>query len=220
MAVMPYIDQASVACGGHAGDQHSMAKCVALAAEHRVSVGAHPSYPDRANFGRRSMDMSAQKLEDALNQQVNALRNVASGGGVELSYIKAHGALYNESNRNMERFKSLLVVAREQRLPLMVQALPNNHERVGLALAADVELIREGFADRAYLLDGRLKPRTQPGAVLNADDAFSQALSLITSKPIRTDSGLDILLHIDSLCVHGDTPEAVTLIRRLRHVLN
>lgn len=217
-ALMPYIDMASIACGGHTGDRDSMTRALTLAHQHGLMIGAHPSYPDRLHFGRFSQpQLSSEELFDSLCRQVNQLKTLSEDLNTKLHYIKAHGALYNDSVHNQERFGVLIRVAQLFSLPLVIQAHPlnNAHEK----LSAGVELIREAFADRAYMDNGNLVARNYPHAVLSdVDQAIEQVSDIQNQGRLRTENGNWLAIKADTICLHSDSPNAVALARALRQL--
>lgn len=221
--VMPLVDQANLACGFHAGDPLTMQRAVALAVQHGVSIGAHPSYPDLQGFGRRHMRCSAPELEALLLYQLGALDGFCRVAGTQLAYVKPHGALYNDLLDDDDLLRAALTACAAYRegLPLMVLARADNAREQRLAEQAGVPLLFEAFADRAYLADGRLAPRSQAGAV-HADEQqiIAQGVAIAQGQLIADCSGQPLQLHADSLCVHGDNPHALSVLRRLRAALD
>ncbi len=205
--VMESVTSANVACGAHAGDPETMARTVALARGKGVAVGAHPGYPDRDNFGRRALAMNAVELRRSIAEQIAALVEIASQAGVPVRYVKPHGALYNrgETDDHVAEVIASAVAARDRRLVIVctpTSAMARAAGRLGLRVA------REGFCDRRYEADGTLRPRSQEGALITEPwDAAAQALALVG----RGD--------VDTLCVHGDTPGAPAIARRVRVAL-
>lgn len=158
---MPLVDQANLACGFHAGDPLTMLRAVELAVRHGVSIGAHPAYPDLSGFGRRSLACSAEEVHAMVLYQIGALDAFCRSLGTQVAYVKPHGALYNDLVGDDELLRAVLdaCAAYRKGLPLMVLALADNGRELELADEADVPLLFEAFADRAYLPDGRLAPR-------------------------------------------------------------
>jgi len=217
--LMRYITSANVACGGHAGDENTMRQTIAAAKELNVAVGAHPSYPDRENFGRLDSPMPPAALEDSVRQQIASLVRVAGQFGVRLIHVKAHGALYHATNKDRE---IALAVGRA------VQEIDPQLIMVGQAGASALEVWREmglrsaaeAFADRAYLADGRLADRGTPGAVLtDADEVAGRAVALARDHRVTAVDGTEITVRASSICVHGDTPGAASLARSVRRAL-
>jgi UPF0271 protein len=198
-ALLALVTSANVACGYHAGTRAIMRAVCATAASRGVSVGAQVSYADRENFGRIPLDVPAGLLRDQVADQVGVLSEIASSEGVEVRYVKPHGALYHRTRDDVDQASAVL--AGSGALPVL--GMPG--ALLALAAEAGVEVILEGFPDRAY--DGdRLRPRDQPGAVLTDDDAIvERALALAGS--------------VRSLCLHGDTPGAVAHARAVRGAL-
>lgn len=226
---MPLIDQANLACGFHAGDPLIMQQSVLLAREHGVSIGAHPSYPDLQGFGRRHLACSAEEVEALVFYQLGALDAFCRAAGTQIDYVKPHGALYNDLLQRDDLLQAVLRACSRYRagLPLMLLARGGQHAGEGnvrerrLAEAAGVPLLREAFADRAYLADGSLAPRRLPGAVHHqAERILEQALAIARGEPFAALDGSWLRLEADSLCVHGDNAESLAVLRRLRAQLD
>ena len=226
---MPLIDQANLACGFHAGDPLIMQQSVLLAREHGVSIGAHPSYPDLQGFGRRHLACSAEEVEALVLYQLGALDAFCRAAGTQIDYVKPHGALYNDLLQRDDLLQAVLRACALYRagLPLMLLARGGQHAGEGnvrerrLAEAAGVPLLREAFADRAYLADGSLAPRRLPGAVHHqAERILEQALAIVRGEPFAALDGSWLRLEADSLCVHGDNAESLAVLRRLRAQLD
>ncbi|MCQ4323737.1 hypothetical protein CXK94_12355 [Stutzerimonas stutzeri] len=220
---MPLIDQANLACGFHAGDPLTMQRSVALAVRHGVSIGAHPAYPDLAGFGRRHLACSMPEIQALVLYQIGALDAFCRAAGTRLAYVKPHGALYNDLVRDDALFAAVLAACAAYRpgLPLMVLALADNRREIALAEAAGVPLLFEGFADRAYQADGQLAPRRLEHAVHREPQRIlDQALAIARGEPFADQDGKPLRLHADSLCVHGDNPESLAILRRLRALLD
>lgn len=219
--VMPHIDQANIACGFHAGNPLIMDQTLALAKQHSVAVGAHPSYPDKFNFGRQSMSMAASDLIACLNYQITRLENIARQHAIGLAYVKPHGALYNDMMNNGHlRSAVMTAVADSSCSTLMLQATANQEIHRQEAEMFGIQLIFEVFADRAYQDCGALVPRNQPGAILDKQDMLAQVSQLAEHGSLKTISGQQLRLDANSLCVHGDNPQAVSEIAQIRAILN
>ncbi len=220
--VMPYIDQANIACGFHAGDPLTMRATLALAAVHKVTVGAHPAYPDLVGFGRRSMHLSEEEIIADLHFQISALDGMAKNAGLELSYVKPHGALYNDMMAKDEvRGAIMQALATYYRpLALMLQATPEAQRHREEAEPLGLELLFEAFADRCYDDDGKLLSRRKPGAVHTQDRMLDQVAQLCRDGTVTTASGHTLPLHADTLCVHGDNVEGIRAIREIRALVN
>lgn len=210
--LMPWLDQASIACGFHAGDPDVMATTVKLALEQGVEMGAHPSYPDLQGFGRRSMQLQPDEVQHLLLYQVGALQAIAQAEGGSIRYVKPHGALYNDMLRDPQLLDVVMqAVARLNQhqshpLALMLLARADNSAVIHKAAEYELPLYFEAFADRAYNPDGLLVPRTEPGALLDdLQQIQAQAQQLLQGQPVKA----------DSLCVHGDHPRAVEIVEAL-----
>ncbi len=220
--VMPHIDQANIACGFHGGDPVTIRKTLAMAAEHGVSIGAHPAYPDLVGFGRRPMNLSADEIVANLHYQVAALEGMARSAGLDLGYVKPHGALYNDMMaKEPVRAAVMNAVAIYHRpLALMLQATPDAELHREEAEAFGISLLFEAFADRCYDDDGRLLSRSKPGAVHDRNRMLTQVEQLQDHGVVTTVSGQLIELQADTLCVHGDNLEGVKAIEAIRALVD
>ncbi|HEV3261389.1 MAG TPA: 5-oxoprolinase subunit PxpA [Gemmataceae bacterium] len=202
--LMPLITSANVACGLHAGDPATAAAALAAAARHGVTVGAHPGFPDREHFGRRELSRTKQQVFEDCVYQVGALAGLARAAGLTLRYLKPHGALYNMACRDDAYARPVLAAA--EVFGLSVLGLPGS--RLQALGAGRCLFIAEGFADRRYLPDGTLVPRSRPDAFIeDPAEAVRQAEWLLRDRGVRT------------ICVHGDNPRALDFVRRLRMAL-
>lgn len=214
-AMLEVVTTANVACGGHAGDARTMRSAARAAAAHGVSLTAHVAYPDLGGFGRRFLDIAPADLTDLVIVQTGALQAMARAEGTRVRGVKPHGALYNALAHHEEQAAAVVRALQELGgLPLV--AAPGAVV-VGSARAGGIEVVLEGFADRAYLPGGTLAPRSAPGAVLTDPAAVAaQALSIATAQGVRAADGTWVELPVRSLCLHGDTPGAVELARAVR----
>lgn len=218
---MPHIDLANIACGFHGGDPDVMVRTLKLAKQHGVTIGAHPSYPDLQGFGRRSMHCSASEIVNLIHYQVAALDGMAQCQGLDLSYIKPHGALYNDMMAKPEVWQAVLqaVASYHKPLKLMILATADAAHYQQQAAAAGVNLLLEAFADRRYTDAGKLTPRSQAGAVLHGAEVLAQVRQLVAQGSVTTDSGKTLPLAADTLCVHGDNVAAITQLTEIRELL-
>jgi UPF0271 protein len=221
--LMPLITSASIACGAHAGDGNTMRDAVALAVTHGVAIGAHPGYPDRENFGRIPLDMEAKALIDEIARQIGLLRTIVDASGAKLRHVKAHGALYNQAERDLNIAEAIAIAVSQDRQRTgerVVVFAPPGSAMLQRARAAGLPVAREGFIDRAYEPNGTLRSRRLPGA-LHTDPkvAAAQALSLVRDGGVRTFDGSFLELEVDTLCLHGDTPGAPEIASQVRRVL-
>ena len=219
--VMPHIDLANIACGFHAGDLSLMNKTLLLAKKSMVAVGAHPSYPDKFNFGRQSMTMSATDLMACLKYQIGSLEKVASNNDVCISYVKPHGALYNDMMTNGHLRSAVMAAIADSQAcsTLMLQATPESDIHKQEAVAFGLTLYLEVFADRAYQDNGALVPRSQPEAIHTREKMLAQVAQLKQDGSVTTVTGKRLALSADTLCVHGDNSEAVAEIGQIKAIL-
>ncbi|HEX4878882.1 MAG TPA: 5-oxoprolinase subunit PxpA [Limnobacter sp.] len=207
-ALFGMVDMANIACGGHAGDESSMREACLLALHHKVMAGAHPSYPDKAGFGRKRPELPPPDLQDALIEQVACFEAIARQVGLVTRHFKPHGQLYNDAAYNTELATMLIQVARA--FPHLALVALAGSPQVALSRGLGVAVVEEAFPDRAYLPDGRLASRTTPGAVLcDPQHVYKQALAMLKGRPFPTLDGGRLRLHAHTLCVHGDSPAAL-----------
>lgn len=208
-ALLAVVTRCNVACGGHAGDAASMRETIVRAKACGVQIGAHPSYPDRDNFGRLSLALPAQALGTALDEQVAALAQIAQAHGAVVAHLKAHGALYNDAAKDPALAGLVAAVTRRAGIAELVG--PPQSALQTAAQEAGLIYIAEGFADRTYEADGALTPRRLPGAVrtdVRAIEAAALAMALNGTVTART--GECLALGIRTLCLHSDTPGAAS----------
>jgi 5-oxoprolinase (ATP-hydrolysing) subunit A len=227
--LFPLVTSANIACGAHAGDLGIMRRSVELALRHRVAIGAHPSYPDREDFGRtdilesepgkgdRPFPFSA--LAGTITAQITTLQSICTEFGVRLHHVKPHGALYNRAARDQEVSGIIVQTVKAIDPDIIIYGLSGS--RTPLAVRqAGIRFISEVFADRTYQPDGSLTPRTQPNALLSdASVMVSQALDMIRKRQVRTVGGALIPITADSICLHGDGEHAVSFASILRDAL-
>ena len=219
--VMPHIDQANIACGFHAGDPLVMKKTLLAAKHNNVAVGAHPSYPDIVGFGRRSMKLAPAELIAVLQYQIAALTGMADNLGVEVQYVKPHGALYNDMMADGHIRSAVMEAIAESKRPLkfMLQATPAAESHRQEARAFGLEVLFEAFADRCYDDDGALLSRAKEGAVHSREKMLAQVQQLKQQGSVTTISGHRLELAAVSLCVHGDNKEGVEAIEQIRQLI-
>ncbi|RTE66363.1 5-oxoprolinase subunit PxpA [Amphritea opalescens] len=220
-AVMPYIDQANIACGFHAGDPLVLQKTLALAKQNDVTIGAHPGYPDLVGFGRRSIKASEAELKAMVLYQIAAIDGMASTQGQTLTYVKPHGAMYNDMMADATIRATIMQAVSEYHRPLvlMLQSTPQAERHQQEADSIGLELWFEIFADRCYDDDGKLLSRTQPGAVHNKEKMMAQVKQLKEQGTVTTVSGQTLTLRADTLCVHGDNMDGVNAIQDIRELI-
>lgn len=218
-AMLMLVSSANMACGFHAGDPAGLLRTLRAAAANGVTIGAHVAYPDLAGFGRRNMDIASEDLRAAVIYQIGALQGLATAAGTAVRYVKPHGALYNTIAHHERQAHDVIaaIEAVDPTLPLVVLA---GSPLAGWARAAGLRTVAEAFADRGYRSDGTLVPRGQPGAVLHdAQQVAERMLQLVRQGTVVADDGRELRLAADSICVHGDSPGAVEMARRVRAVL-
>ena len=217
--VLAHVTSANIACGFHAGDPDTMRRTVALAAQHGVAIGAHVSLPDLQGFGRREMRVGADETYAMTLYQIGALAAFARAAGIRLHHVKPHGALYNMAARDAALAEAIAHAVRDFDPQLILVGLAGSEstragERAGLKVA------HEAFADRRYQADGSLTPRREAGAVIDdVDAAVAQALAITTRGEVVARDGRTIRLRADTICVHGDRPNAALFARKLREAL-
>lgn len=202
--IIPLISSANIACGFHAGDESTMKRTIELCVKHGVSIGAHPSWPDRENFGRTEMNLTEQELYDCVTDQLLILQNIASTFNTKLHHVKPHGALYNQSAKNKIIASAIAKAVKDFDASLILFSLSGSislkeAELLGLKTAHEV------FADRTYRDDGSLTHRSQPNALIEDEDkAVQQALQMIQQGTVIAISGKVIPVKADTVCLHGD----------------
>jgi 5-oxoprolinase (ATP-hydrolysing) subunit A len=218
-ALLGLVTSANVACGGHAGDDESMTATVAAALEHSVRVGAHPSYPDRAGFGRRPMEIDRGELGVSLSEQLRSLDRICRSAGTVVSSVKPHGALYEEVAKGGAVYETFRDAVRDSVGEGAPMVLPSGCRAMAMVLRDGLQACEEGFCDRAYRRDGGLVDRATPGAVLGEPaSAAAQALGLARGAVAASDGNV-LTLWVDTLCVHSDSPGAVAIATAVRELL-
>ncbi|MCJ8348913.1 5-oxoprolinase subunit PxpA [Moritella sp.] len=221
-AVMPHVDMANIACGFHASDPLIMQQTVALAKQYNVAVGAHPGYPDLVGFGRRHISCTPDEIQAFILYQVGALAAFCKQQHIPLSYVKPHGALYNDMMQDETILIAILkgVAAFSPGLPLMLMAQVDNRRSETLAAQFNVPLLFEAFADRCYTDDGLLQSRNRQGAVFTEhSQIINQAIQLAQQGSVTSNNGNIIKLKADTLCVHGDNAQSIEAIARIKLAL-
>lgn len=203
-AIMPYISSCNIACGGHAGNQAVIEQTVKLANKHQVQIGAHPAYPDKANFGRKKMHIPAGELTAILRDQIQLVQAVADKQNAVLSHVKPHGALYNQAADDLNLAVLLAEVIAEQNSGLMFYGLAHS-AMAQAAVEVGIPFVAEGFVDRAYTSNRTLQARSESGAVIDdAEVMLTRVINLLNTGQIETTTGDKITLNVQTLCLHGD----------------
>ena len=215
-AVMPYVTSANIACGFHGGDPSVMRRTVALAQQHGVAIGAHPGLPDLVGFGRRVMQVSPHEVYDLIIYQVGALLGFVRAAGAQLSHVKPHGALYNMAAVQPALADAIASAVRDVDGRLVLYGLAGSH-LLAAAERAGVTAASEAFADRNYLRDGSLVPRQRPDAlVTDPDEGVRRVVRMLREGVVADVDGEDIRIRADTICIHGDGPNALPLAQRLK----
>jgi 5-oxoprolinase (ATP-hydrolysing) subunit A len=210
------ISSANIATGFHAGDSDTMHAAISAAMQHGVAVGAHPSFFDRENFGRKELKVPNEEVFDAVAYQLGIFQAIASALGVRPNHVKPHGALYNMAVRD-EKLADAIAQGIESVDPRLILFAPDNTELARAGETQGLQIAREIFADRNYLKDGWLVPRTRPDALLrDPKEAARRVLRMLREGKVRSVEGRDVDVRGETICVHGDTPGAVEFARELR----
>jgi UPF0271 protein len=214
--ILALVTSANIACGFHAGDAESMRQSIESARHHQVAVGGHPSLFDRENFGRKELPVKSDEVFDAVVYQLGVFQAIAEAANVRPNHVKPHGALYNMAVRDQQLADAIAgaITKIDSKLILFApqkSALTRSGETNGLQIAHEV------FADRNYLNDGSLVPRTRPDALLHdPNEAASRVVRMLRESKVRSVEGSDVEVRAETICVHGDTPGAVEFVRTLR----
>ena len=216
--ILRWVTSANVACGWHGGDPHVMRQTVARAKTLGVAVGAHPSYPDLLGFGRRPMQISRQEARDYMLYQIGALRAFVEAAGLTLQHVKPHGAIYNVAAKDRELSLGLAEAVKEAGGDLILMGLPDS-EMLKAAQEVGGRIAREAFGDRAYNEDGSLVSRKIAGSLITDPDRVAERVVGLAHGRVTAITGKEIRFQADTICLHGDTPGAATIARRVRERL-
>lgn len=218
-AILPFISSASIACGFHAGSPELMRETVKLCGEHGVAIGAHPSFADRENFGRSAHSISPRDAYALTLYQIGALDAFVRAAGLRLNHVKPHGAFYNQAARDRELADAIATAVRDYDPGLILYGLAES-ALTAAGTALGLQIVHEAFAERRYEADATLTPRSHSDASLdNPADAVSQAVLLLREGVLIARTGQRLSLRADSLCLHGDRPDAVAFARHLRSAI-
>ncbi len=221
--IMPHISLANLACGFHASDHATMNRSVELAKKHNVTIGAHPSYQDLVGFGRRSMICSSEEITSIVLYQLGALHAFCKVHNTSVSYVKPHGALYNDMMKDESIYRAILsaVSSFDKNLKLMILSIPDYKEYENIASSYGIELLYEVFADRNYNDDGSLVLRAEANAsVENEDEVIQRVKVLANDGYIHSINNKKLFIKADTICVHGDGQKALSFIKILKKALN
>lgn len=218
--LMPFLSSCNIACGGHIGDLKSMQTVVELAKKHNVKIGAHPSFPDKTNFGRQFVAMSSADLYTSLKHQIRSLMAVLRNERLELHHIKPHGALYNSAVKDEKIATVIIEVIKSIALPIKLYA-PYNSIIANLAQQENISVTFEAFADRNYNEDLSLVSRNEQNALITDSDlAFKHIYKIISEGKVMTINGVEVELKAKTFCVHGDNPKALNILKNLTNKLH
>ncbi|MEM8893892.1 MAG: 5-oxoprolinase subunit PxpA [Bacteroidota bacterium] len=217
--IMPYITSCNIACGFHGGDPLTIIKTILLATKYNVQVGAHPGFPDLQGFGRRPMKMSADELSACVKYQVAALKSLSESNGIALKHVKPHGALYNVASKDLE-FAKVLIEAVKAIDTTLIFVGPSMNVMQDYATSIGVKYASEVFADRHYNEDLTLVSRTESNAMITDDkEAEQQVLDMVVNNEVTTVTGKVKSIKADTICLHGDQPDAVQFAKTLNQAL-
>ncbi len=217
--LLQIVSSCNIACGGHTGDKESMKATLRLAQKYNVNVGAHPSYPDLENFGRKEIVISNDDLKNSIMDQVQSFLSIAKEENISVNYVKPHGALYNKAMIDITTATVIVEVIQAVSESLSIMGMPNSVLEI-LCQESGISFIKESFADRRYTSEGKLVPRSETGAVIHTnEEVWQQIKSTIEKGQLESIDKQLISLKTDSICFHGDTPEALELIQFVKKKL-
>ncbi|WP_373496569.1 5-oxoprolinase subunit PxpA [Aquiflexum sp.] len=218
--LMPYLGSCNIACGGHAGNEQTIKETIRLAKEHQVKIGAHPSYPDPLNFGRLKLEMSLEFLQKSLISQLSVFQDISVEENIKIHHIKPHGALYNFSAIDKSTASMILDILEDQFQGCYLYCPPNSL-MAQLANERGIPIKREVFADRNYNGDGSLVSRSESNAVIiDPDEVIDHIKIMVEESKIRTLNGNTIPVQADTICIHGDNPNAVGILKNINKYFN
>lgn len=218
-AIMPFISSANIACGFHAGGEETIRQTLLLAKQFNVAVGAHPSYPDKANFGRKEMELPVQEIKSMVIAQIELVKKLAEEIGLQLQHVKPHGALYNKAARDINIATIIAEAVKEVDSKLILFGLANSEsgkaaEKIGL------NFYNEVFADRTYTEEGQLTPRSEINAMISStEEAVKQVMQMLSEGTVTSINGNRIPIQADTICIHGDGEHAVEFAQHINSII-
>ena len=219
-ALMPFINSANIACGYHAGDDATMQQVIELCLNHQVHIGAHPSFPDRKNFGRSEMQLSFSEIYSIVTDQLLKLNEIVKRNGGLLHHINPHGALYNMAAKNTGIAHVIARAVKDFDSSLIYYGLSGSNMII-MAKEQGLQVANEVFADRTYQSDGSLTPRSLPDALhLQADEVLKQVMKFVKENKVRTVDGDEIIVKADTICIHGDGIHALEFAKAIYEQLD
>jgi len=220
MQLMPYINSANIACGYHAGNAQTMKEVIRLCLQYNVHIGAHPSFLDRENFGRTTMQLPPKEIYDIIKEQLRIIGKVAEECGTKLHHVKPHGALYNMAAKDAVVAKAIAQAVKDFDASLIYYGLSGS-VMVAEAAKLGLQTADEVFADRTYQSDGSLTPRTQPNALLQDENAvIQQVIKFVNENKVTTITGEEIFVKTNTICIHGDGAHAVEFAKAIHQKLH
>lgn len=213
--LMPYLDMANVACGGHAGNSHSIEQTIRIAQEYDVQVGAHPGYEDKQNFGRVYVPLSQSEITDLLDQQISLFRNACAKLSVSIHHIKPHGALYHAVNHRELESDAMIYYLQEMEDKIPILLLPGSLLSRKM-ITANLPFLNESFIDRTYQSKNQLTPRTQDNAVIKNIEVAKKQFENLSLQKVRLENGSWTDIQSETACIHGDNPSALEILKSIR----
>ena len=217
--LMPYISSCSIACGAHAGDESTIEQTILLALKHNVKIGAHPSFPDKENFGRKIMNINSSELRKSIESQITLVKKYTESHGSSLHHIKAHGALYNLAAKD-EKIALVLIAAVKSVAKNVFLYVPYGSLLADLAKKNDLKIKIEAFADRNYNFDLSLVSRKEKDAIITNPTLVAEHLmKMIAEQRLITIDGVVVKIHAETFCIHGDNPSAISILKKVSKIV-
>jgi UPF0271 protein len=218
--LMPYINSANIACGYHAGDEETMKQVIDLCLQNNVNIGAHPSFRDKANFGRTEMHLSLFEIHTIVTEQLHIIHEITKKNGGRLHHVKPHGALYNMAAKNTGIAHTIARAVKDFDASLICYGLSGS-PMIAMAKEEGLQTANEVFADRTYQSDGSLTSRAEPNALLNNKEAvINQVLKFVKENKVKTVTGEEIFIKADTVCIHGDGEHAMEFAKAIHKKLH
>ena len=214
--LLEIVNSASIACGYHAGDEQTMGRTIEFSKKNNVSIGAHPSFNDPENFGRKRLNLSESEIKKLIIDQINILSNIADYKKIKVTHVKPHGAMYNKAVADEQLARAICQAVFNVDPDMIIVALAGS-KWIGIAQEMGLLVAREAFADRAVRSDGTLVPRSEPGSVIHdVNMVVERSVKMITQNKVIAITGEELTIHADSICLHGDTPGALEMAKAVK----